>query len=323
MVFGVVAIARHRHRCRVVSNRLVSTSMPKRSELQRQKQEYLQSQHVPRYVAVKKRLEKRFRIKGDTEKESFIIDELFGRYHEGKFLLFDFKKPVISRLEWFNKYPHYRKGYTPEYLRNLNESVEEAIKNDDLYNNLASYSSGESLVTITMNQMEVLDKITEKSPMDALIIANHFSCEDVIANYYPRHEVVEGDVIVPCVHEILAENNGLQFTSKIETFGENIVINGTKSYVAGANRATHFLTFVGTIVKDRDDKLYKRTTAALVPAESEGVDIIPFENESVETNEKYVELYHVRFEDVEIEPEWIVGDVGYAKIYLDHLLVTF
>ena len=90
----------------------------------------------------------------------------------------------------------------------------------------------------------MIGKIAHKSAMDAFIISNNYSCRDVLANF--SHFVPENsDFIVPCVHEVLAESNGQQFTSKIENFSDNVVINGAKSYVPGADKATHFLTFVG------------------------------------------------------------------------------
>ena len=46
----------------------------------------------------------------------------------------------------------------------------------------------------------------------------------------------------------------LLFNTKIEEFGDNVVVNGSKAYVYDADKATHFLTFVSTRVKERNGK---------------------------------------------------------------------
>ena len=151
--------------------------------------------------------------------------------------------------------------------------------------------------------------LTEKDINYALLIANHLACVDICQNYAPGIEVEPEMLIVPCYSEALNEFNTVQYSSKIEHFGDDIVINGTKSFIKGADRATHFMVFVGTMVKERDGKIYKRTSTVLVPADADGVTV----------NQDTDDFYNVEFEDVEIEPQWVVGRVGYGVEYLNHL----
>ena len=227
-------------RIRPGSFRFISSSTLNRNktELQKQKEEFIQSQYVPRNVKVKKKMSKRINFKGDAENQSFIRDELFGRYEVAKFWWFEFKNPVKSRLDWFNDYPHFRKGMSHQFLKEQNLKIEEEFENEKIYKNLKKYSkygNYDDPSSIMRNQIEVIEKLTELSPNDALIIANHFACEDVLANYYDSYDesLDESDVLVPCLHEVLAESNGQQFNSKIESFDDNIVINGLKSFIPG------------------------------------------------------------------------------------------
>ena len=116
----------------------------------------------------------------------------------------------------------------------------------------------------------------------------------------------------------------LLFNTKIEEFGDNVVVNGSKAYVYGADKATHFLTFVSTRVKERNGKIYKRLSCVLIPSDADGLEIIDqsavaFDNEDLASR---IGLYQIVFEDVEIEPSWVVGNIGYGKEYITHLQGT-
>lgn len=98
-------------------------------------------------------------------------------------------------------------------------------------------------------------------------------------------------------------------------------MNGSKAYVYGADKATHFLTFVSTRVKERNGKIYKRLSCVLIPSDADGVEIIDqsevaFDNKDLASR---IGLYQIVFEDVEIEPSWVVGNIGYGKEYITHL----
>ena len=45
----------------------------------------------------------------------------------------------------------------------------------------------------------------------------------------------------------------------------------------GAEHSTHFLTYASTLVKDRDDKLFRRLTAVLISSDADGVEVVPME----------------------------------------------
>ena len=115
----------------------------------------------------------------------------------------------------------------------------------------------------------------------------------------------------------------LLFNTKIEEFGDNVVVNGSKAYVYGADKATHFLTFVSTRVKERNGKIYKRLSSVLIPADADGVEIACIDQSEVSLDNKdlgsRLGLYQIVFEDVEIEPSWVVGNIGYGKEYITHL----
>ena len=115
-------------------------------------------------------------------------------------------------------------------------------------------------------------------------------------------------------------SKALLFNTKIEEFGDNVVVNGSKAYVYAADKATHFLTFVSTRVKERNGKIYKRLSSVLIPADADGVEIID-QSEVVDNEDlaSRIGLYQIVFEDVEIEPSWVVGSIGYGKEYITHL----
>ena len=118
-------------------------------------------------------------------------------------------------------------------------------------------------------------------------------------------------------------SKALLFNTKIEEFGDNVVVNGSKAYVYAADKATHFLTFVSTRVKERNGKIYKRLSSVLIPADADGVEIACIDQSEVGLDNddlaSRIGLYQIVFEDVEIEPSWVVGNIGYGKEYITHL----
>ena len=69
--------------------------------------------------------------------------------------------------------------------------------------------------------------------------------------------MVDGEVVALCLAEEFGGENSLKFDTVIEDFDDNIVLNGSKSGVIGAKEADYFLVFSSTLVKERDEKLYK------------------------------------------------------------------
>lgn len=165
-------------------------------------------------------------------------------------------------------------------------------------------------IRATRAHLEMVNVIGKDDAENALVISNHLACVDVLQNYAPQIELDNTSLIVPAFCEALNEFNSVQYTSKIEHFGEDIVVNGTKCFLRGANRATHLMVFVGTMVKERNGQVYKRLSSLLIPIDADGVEI----DEDGEN-----EFYTATFDDVEIEPNWVVGRVGYGAEYLTHL----
>ena len=124
-------------------------------------------------------------------------------------------------------------------------------------------------------------------------------------------------LVAVCHAEDFAGENALQFDTIIEDFGENIVLNGTKTAVRGAADADFFLVFSSTLVKDRNDLLYKRISAVIVPKDSDGLTIVPISDDTQEIARG--QFCRVHFEDVEVQPDLIIGNIGYGKVYVDHL----
>ena len=187
-----------------------------------------------------------------------------------------------------------------------------------------AYPSGRSVETIndingsyfdnpiraTRAHLEMVDVIGKDDPDYALVMSNHLACVDVLQNYAPQIELENTSFVVPAFCEALNEFNTVQYTSKIEHFGEDIVVNGAKTFLKGANRATHLMVFVGTMVKERNGKVYKRLSSLLIPIEADGLEI-----EEEDGNDFYTAL----FDDVEINPDWVIGRIGYGAEYLTHL----
>ena len=76
-------------------------------------------------------------------------------------------------------------------------------------------------------------------------------------------------------------------------------------------------------MKERNGKIYKRLSSVLIPADADGVEIACIDQSEVSLDNKdlasRVGLYQIVFEDVEIEPTWVVGNIGYGKEYITHL----
>ena len=162
-------------------------------------------------------------------------------------------------------------------------------------------------------------------------------------NFSKSAKICDGELISICLTEDFGGDNPLQFDTVIEDFADNVVLNGSKTNVRGAMDADHFLVFSSTIVKDRDDELYKesvvdistfefifnqsltifwlrilkRLTTLLIPSDTEGVLVEPITGGDAEMASG--QLYRVHFEDVEIEPEYIVGQIGFGSQSLSHL----
>ena len=60
-----------------------------------------------------------------------------------------------------------------------------------------------------------------------------------------------------------------------------------------------------SFLKERNDKLVKRTTSILVPADAEGITIEPIVDDYQEIGRG--QFSRVHFDDVEISPENIIG----------------
>jgi len=205
------------------------------------------------------------------------------------------------------------------------EEILAACEDGSIYQ-LANGMARNPNVPIHQNTLNLLDSletmVINGHTEEALSLANHFACTDVLENYYKHLENLQSDAfIVPAVHESFADSQALLFNTKIEEFGDNVVVNGSKAYVYGADKASHFLTFVSTRVKERNGKIYKRLSCVLIPSDADGVEIIDqsevaFDNDDLASR---IGLYQLVFEDVEIEPSWVVGNIGYGKEYITHL----
>ena len=59
----------------------------------------------------------------------------------------------------------------------------------------------------------------------------------------------------------------------------------------------------------------------MIPADADGVEIIDQSEVNLNNDDlaSRIGLYQIVFEDVEIEPSWVVGNIGYGKEYITHL----
>ena len=62
-------------------------------------------------------------------------------------------------------------------------------------------------------------------------------------------------------------------------------------------------------------------SCVLIPSDADGVEIIDQSEVAFDNNDlaSRIGLYQLVFEDVEIEPSWVVSNIGYGKEYITHL----
>merc|ERR1712131_409216 len=294
-----------------------------KTSLQVQREQWRASQ-LTRVEKVEKQLQqRRVQVRGPDERTSFIRHKLFGQYEQGRFPFYHYAQTHSPRLEWFERFP--KNKTSGKLLEMKREEILSACKDGSIYQ-LANGMARNPNVPIHQNTLNLLDSletmVINGYTEEALSLANHFACTDVLENYYKHLENLQSDAfIVPAVHESFADSQALLFNTKIEEFGDNVVVNGSKAYVYGADKATHFITFVSTRVKERNGKIYKRLSSVLIPADADGVEIIDQSEVNVNNDDlaSRIGLYQIVFEDVEIEPSWVVGNMGYGKEYITHL----
>ena len=246
----------------------------------------------------------RVRFLGEHENPSFIREVWFSSFEQPRLIPIGFPKSAINRLDWF-------KTGRMKNLPGLSIEQVEILSQDDsisTINGICDLTTDDPLRAVA-TQLDIVKNLAQKDEERALLVSNHLACSDVCLNFAPNFATNGNVLIVPTMYEAFNDFNTVQYTSRIEDFADNVVLNGSKSYVKGAESATHFMVFVGTMVKERNGKVYRRLSTVLVPADAEGLEIEPdFDGFST-----------VLFEDVEVEPEWVVGRIGYGKQYLDHL----
>jgi len=118
-------------------------------------------------------------------------------------------KPFESpRLEWFERFP---KNKTPGKLLEIKrEEILAACEDGSIYQ-FANGMASNPNVPIHQNTLNLLDSIETMVingyTEEALSLANHFACTDVLENYYKHLENFQSDAfIVPAVHESFADS---------------------------------------------------------------------------------------------------------------------
>ena len=143
---------------------------------------------------------------------------------------------------------------------------------DPAYLDNSKRHESESIQKISASYLARVGEMTKIDPERALTLANHYAALEVIHNFSDL-DLADENLISLCVEEDFVGENALHFNTVIEDFDENIVLNGSKVAVRGAAEADYFLVFSATIVKDRDDELYKRQSVLCIPAGEDGVTV--------------------------------------------------
>ena len=183
------------------------------------------------------------------------------RWERGSYVpRFRFPKTKNTRLKWFGPYPSRMYDHVnPADLENLDNSKRHEI---------------ETIQNISSRYLAQVENMANHDLEKALTLANHWASLEIVHNF-SNLDIPDGKLIALCLEEDFVGENALHFNTIIEDFDENIVLNGSKMAVRSAIEADYFLVFSATIVKDRDDELYKRQTVLCIPAGEDGISIEP------------------------------------------------
>jgi|ERR1712130_64834 len=302
-------------------NRFVTVRLRKVSDLGHvTKESFLQSTvGKSRHESVDQALRNRARFYKKEDRPSFVMDEIFGRFEQGVYFpKFRFPISKVSRLNWFREHPRFlypTDDPLAEVARESPQTFWAEVKSRFLANE--RNGTEENIVAQCARDVFRTSQIAKQHVDNALAYSHHCAALEVVKNFSKSLDVRDGELISICLTEDFAGDNPLHFDTVIEDFADNVLLNGSKTGVRVATEADHFLVFSSTIVKDRDDELYKRLTTILIPSDTEGVYVEPITGSDAEMASG--ELSRVHFEDVEIEPEWIVGQIGFGSQSLAHL----
>ena len=112
------------------------------------------------------------------------------------------------RLEWFERFP--KNKSSGKLLEMKREEILAACEDGSIYQ-LANGMARNPDVLIHQNTLNLLDSletmVINGYTEEALSLANHFACTDVLENYYKHLDNLQSDTfIVPAVHESFADS---------------------------------------------------------------------------------------------------------------------
>lgn len=129
-----------------------------------------------------------------------------------------------------------------------------------------------------------------------------FGQEEVKKEFLPRL-VEEGRVGAFALSEPQAGSDPSNLTTRAVRDGDEYVINGSKIYITNAKYADMFIVFARSL----DIPGYKGISAFLVPAEIEGIHVLPPENKM---GIRASPTSAMTFEDVRIPSNYLLGEEG-------------
>ena len=183
-----------------------------------------------RIAVVSERHRPKARIYREDSRPSFIADEIFARHEMGTFVpRFRFFKTKISRLEWFAKYAS-KLYQTPvaEKVRNLSDISVESEKSA-----LREIVEATSASMSAAEELSVVDALARRDTSIARQIAHHFVAREVLSNYGIGHQRGDKSIIGIAVSERFCGETSQNFETVIESFGDDILLNGVKTNVFG------------------------------------------------------------------------------------------
>ena len=130
----------------------------------------------------------------------------------------------------------------------------------------------------------------------------NFGKEEVKKKFLPRL-IEEGRVGAFALSEPHAGSDPSNLTTRAVREGDEFVINGSKIYITNAKYADMFIVFARSL----DIPGYKGISAFLVPAEIEGIHVLPPEKKM---GIRASPTSAITFEDVRIPADYLLGEEG-------------